>query len=262
MTDPVLLSKEGAVAIVRLNLPEMRNPVSGQETVNALCAILDDISADLSIGAVVLTGVGTAFSSGGDLSTMSMPGKLGGGPATRTPSQYRNGIQKLPLAFAAFDVPVIAAVNGAAIGAGCDLACMCDIRIAGERASFAESFVRLGLIPGDGGAWLLSKVVGQSKACEMAFTGDRIDAQEALACGLVSRVVPDEELMPTAMNLATRIASNPPEALRMAKKLMIRGQTMRLDELLELSAAYQALAHQSDEHHAAIELAREKFKKR
>lgn len=256
MSDPIVLTKEGGVALLEINLPDTRNPISAQPTIDALCDALEDVSADVSIGAAILTGRGTAFSSGGDLATISKPGGLGGGAATRTPSQYRLGIQKVPTAFAAFNVPIIAAVNGPAIGAGCDLACMCDIRIAGESAVFAESFVRLGLIPGDGGAWLLARAVGHSKACEMAFTGDRMTAAEALDCGLVSRVVPDADLMQTARDLAGRIARNPPEALRLAKRLMIRGQTMRLDELLELSAAYQSIAHTTSEHHAAIDKAR------
>ena len=109
--------------------------------------------------------------------------------------EYRNGIQRLPKALYNLDVPVIAAVNGPAVGAGLDLSCMCDMRIASEKATFAESFVKVGIVPGDGGAWLLPRVVGMSKASEMAFTGDALDAQEALACGLVSRVVPHERLM-------------------------------------------------------------------
>jgi enoyl-CoA hydratase/carnithine racemase len=130
---------------------------------------------------------------------------------------------------------------------------MCDIRIAGERAKFAESFVKLGIIPGDGGAWLLPRAVGLSKAAEMAFTGDTIDAQEALACGLVSKVVPGDRLMDAARALAGRIAANPGPALRMAKRLMREGQHLRLDSLLELSAAFQALAHHTPEHERALD---------
>jgi enoyl-CoA hydratase/carnithine racemase len=133
----------------------------------------------------------------------------------QTRRNYKLGIQRIPLAFDALEVPIIAAVNGSAIGAGCDLACMCDIRIAAESASFAESFVKLGIIPGDGGAWLLPRAVGFSKACEMAFTGDMVKSAEALACGLVSKVVPDGELMTAARALAERIAANPPHAVRM-----------------------------------------------
>ena len=126
---------------------------------------------------------------------------------------------QIPLAFERLDVPAIAAVNGAAIGAGCDLACMCDIRIASEKAKFAESFVKLGIIPGDGGAWLLQRTVGFSRAAELSFTGDTLDAAEALACGLVSRVAPPDQLLDEARKLADRIAANPGPALRMTKRL-------------------------------------------
>ena len=137
------------------------------------------------------------------------------------------------------------------IGAGCDLTCMCDIRIAGASARFAESFVKVGIVPGDGGAWLLQRAVGFSKAAEMAFTGDQLSAEEALACGLVSKVVPDEELMTAALALAKRIAANPPQAVRLTKRLLVEGRHSRLDTLLELSATMQALAHTTDDHREA-----------
>src|SRR3546814_6254754 len=164
---------------------------------------------------------------------------------------YKSGIQRIPLAFYNLEVPTIAAVNGAAIGAGCDLACMCDIRIASEHAKFAESFVKLGIIPGDGGAYFLPRAVGNSAACEMAFTGDTIDAEQALAWGLVSRVVPAETLMETARELAARIAANPGHALRLTKRLLREAQHAKLDTVLELSAAFQALAHHTEEHDQA-----------
>jgi enoyl-CoA hydratase/carnithine racemase len=150
------------------------------------------------------------------------------------------------------DVPLIAAVNGYAIGAGCDLACMCDIRIASETARFAESFIKVGLVPGDGGAWLLPRVVGMSKAAEMSFTGEMLDAAAALSCGLVSRVVAPEALLDEAMALARRIAANPGPTLRLTKRLLREGQTTRLDSLLELSAAYQAIAHKTAEQVEAV----------
>jgi enoyl-CoA hydratase/carnithine racemase len=154
--------------------------------------------------------------------------------------------------FEAIEVPVIAAVNGPAIGAGCDLACMCDIRIAGESAKFAESFVKLGLVPGDGGAWLLPRVIGFSRACEMAFTGDMIDAAQALACGLVSKVVPDADLLDAARSLAARIAANPPHAVRMTKRLFREAQRASLSAILDTSAAAQALCHATADHHEAV----------
>jgi 1,4-dihydroxy-2-naphthoyl-CoA synthase len=155
------------------------------------------------------------------------------------------------LALEKLDVPIIAAVNGPAMGAGCDLTTMCDIRIAAESARFAESFVKLGLVAGDGGSWLLPRVVGLSKAYEMALTGDTIDAQQALACGLVSQVVPDAELMPAARKLALRIAANPTQAVRMTKRLIREGQQNRLDTLLEMAASFQALVHTTADHREA-----------
>src|SRR5262245_37789027 len=157
--------------------------------------------------------------------------------------EYRRGIQRLTLALFNLEVPVIAAVNGHAIGAGLDLACMCDIRIASEKAKFAESFVKLGIIPGDGGAWLLQRVIGYQRAAELSFTGDTIDAQAALAIGLVTRVVAPDALMSSARELAARIAANSGPALRMTKRLLRQAQTARLEETLQLSAALQALAH-------------------
>ena len=129
---------------------------------------------------------------------------------------------------------------------------MCDIRIASKTAKFAESFVKVGIIPGDGGAWLLPRVVGLSKAAEMAFTGEAIDADEALRCGLVSAVTEPENLSEAAYALARRIAVNPGPTLRLTKKLMREGQHMRLDSLLELSAAFQALAHKTPQHEEAV----------
>jgi enoyl-CoA hydratase/carnithine racemase len=176
---------------------------------------------------------------------------FGGAPAELRDG-YRGGIQRIPKALYHCEVPVIAAVGGPAIGAGCDLALMCDMRVASTAAKFAESFVKLGIIPGDGGAWLLPRAVGLARAAEMAFTGDAIDAETALDWGLVSRVVEPDELLPTARALAERVAVNPPQALRMTKKLIREGQHQSLESLLELSAAMQALAHSTRDHHEAV----------
>jgi enoyl-CoA hydratase/carnithine racemase len=166
--------------------------------------------------------------------------------------EYRNGIQRIPKALFNLDVPVIAAINGPAIGAGLDLTCMCDIRIASDKATFAESFVRVGIVPGDGGAWLLPRAVGMSKASEMAFTGEALNAQEALACGLVSKVVAAEALMEAALTLARKIAANPGAVLRMTKRLLREGERSSLESLLELSAGYQAIAHKTSDHKEAV----------
>jgi enoyl-CoA hydratase/carnithine racemase len=130
---------------------------------------------------------------------------------------------------------------------------MCDMRIASSSASFAESFVRVGLIPGDGGAWLLPRAVGLAKAMEMSFTGDAVKADEALAIGLVSRVVPPDQLLDAARELAARIARNPGQTLRMTKRLLREGQHQKLESLLELSAALQVIAHKTPAHAEAVD---------
>jgi enoyl-CoA hydratase/carnithine racemase len=253
MADLILVTQDGSIRTVTLNAAERRNPISDLSMVDALADAMKDADTDPSVRAVILTGTGSAFSSGGDIRKM-VPGEGLRDPLpARTRANYRAGIQRLPLLFQSLDVPVIAAVNGPAIGAGCDLACMCDIRIAGESARFAESFVKIGLIAGDGGAWLLPRIVGFSKACELALTGDMIDAQEALRCGLVSQVVPDAELPDRARSIAERIAANPPHAVRMTKRLLREGQTAPLTGLLELSAAMQALAHATADHDEAVQ---------
>ncbi len=150
-------------------------------------------------------------------------------------------------------MPVVAAVNGPAIGAGLDLACMTDIRIGSEKAIFGETFVKLGIIPGDGGAWLLPRVIGMSRATQMTLTGEIIDAAKALEFGLISECVPHDQCLSRAIEVAGAIAVNPGHSTRMAKRLLREGQDMKLGPLLELSAAYQALAHHTEDHHEAVE---------
>lgn len=253
MNDAVLyeIDDEGIV-LLTLNRPELRNPISDAEVIEALLAVLARLEGDLKARVAILTGAGKGFSSGGNINEMKPGGSLNAGSPAATRVSYKRGIQRLPLAFAALEVPVIAAVNGAAMGAGCDLTCMCDLRIAGESAKFAESFVKLGLIAGDGGSWLLPRVIGWSKAAEMALTGDTIDAAEALACGLVSRVVPDAELLDAARALARRIAANPPHAVRMTKRLLWEGRRADLSTLLEMASAMQAAAHATADHEEAV----------
>jgi 2-(1,2-epoxy-1,2-dihydrophenyl)acetyl-CoA isomerase len=199
-----------------------------------------------------LTGEGDCFCSGGNLKDMREKKGMFGGTVGEIAAQYQAGIQRIPRSLYRLDLPLIAAVNGPAIGAGCDLACMCDIRIASERAVFAESFLKIGIIPGDGGTWFLPQVVGFSRAAEMLFTGDSLDAGAARSIGLVSKVVASEDLMKEAMELAKRIAANPPQVLRWTKRLLREAQHARLDSVLELSATYQALAHHTADHGEAL----------
>ena len=252
MTQPVLYEDEDGIVTLTLNQPKLRNPISDPEMIEGLTQTLVRIEADIRVRVAILTGAGSAFSSGGNLRKMGEGGGLKDKLPANTRRNYKDGIQRLPLLFEAMEVPIIAAVNGPAVGAGCDLACMCDIRIASEHASFAESFVKVGLVPGDGGAWLLPRVVGFSKACEMAFTGDAVDADEALRCGLVSQVVPGDGLLPAAKALAARIAANPPHVVRMTKRLLHASRLISIDATLEMSAAMQALAHATADHGEAV----------
>ena len=251
MPNFLLYDQVDHIVTLTMNEPERRNPLTGNEAVGEFLTALARIHDDRSVRVVILTGAGPAFSAGGDIRKMA--------EQTRPEVDqlalrhyYRTGIQQLTLAMVNLEVPMIAAVNGAAMGAGLDLACMCDIRIASEKAKFAESFVKLGIIPGDGGAWLLPRIVGWSRAAEMAFTGDAIDAQQALAWNLVSRMVAPEQLLPAARELAARIAANPPHAVRLTKRLMREAMQSRLDNVLELSAAFQAIAHKTADHQEAV----------
>ena len=253
MTDtPLLIEQTGSVCTLTLNLPEKRNPISEPVIVDAFEQALHNINRDNSIRVVVITGAGKAFSSGGDVKAMAAADGISNMSPPAARDWYLNGIQRIPRAMNELRVPAIAAVNGAAIGAGLDLACMADIRIAAESAKFASSFVRLGIIPGDGGAYFLPRAIGMSRASEMIFTGELIDAQQAHAWGLVSQVVADDKLMDTAYDLANRIAANPATSLRMAKRLVKEGYNGSLDTVLELSAAMQSIAHSTPEHKEAV----------
>jgi len=254
MSDFILCQRDGRVVTLTLNRPEMRNALGSHADCAELVAAIERAAADPGVAALVITGAGSAFCAGGDLTAMRE--RRGIGPldsplATR--NNYRAGIQRIPEVLWQCELPTIAAINGAAIGAGLDLALMCDIRFAASGAKLASSFIKVGIVPGDGGAYFLPRAVGWSKAAEMIFTGEAIRSEEALACGLVSKVVPAEQVLAEAHALAQRIASNPPQTLRLAKGLLREAQHARLPEVLQLSAAFQALAHETADHREALD---------
>lgn len=254
MSSFVEFERRGRVAVITLNHPDSLNAIGTQQDCQDLIEAVESLTDDRSISAAVLTGAGRAFSAGGNLKAMKE--RNGIGPLEQPDStrhNYRRGVQRITAAFMDCEVPLIAAINGHAVGLGCDLACLCDMRIAAESAKFSASFIKVGIVPGDGGAWSLQRVVGFSRAAEMFFTGDRYSAQEALGFGLVSRVVPDDQLLPEALALAERIAANPARALRLTKRLLREAQTQRMSEVLELSAAFQALAHETGDHAEALD---------
>jgi enoyl-CoA hydratase/carnithine racemase len=148
---------------------------------------------------------------------------------------------------------VVAAVNGPAIGLGNDVACLADTRIAADSAIFGATFLKIGLVPGDGGAWLLPRIIGMARASELLYTGDTIDAATARDWGLVSEVVPAGELMDRARAIAAKICNQAPDVLRMTKQLLRRGMLTDFDNIMELSASMQALAHHTSDHKEALD---------
>ena len=246
------LEKRGTIAVLTLDRPEAMNALGAAGDGDAIAALCAEVNADREIRCAILTGAGRAFSAGGDVKAMQNRTGAFGGSAADIRDGYRLNIHKLVRALYGIEVPMVAAVNGAAIGLGCDVACLADVRIAAEGAKFGVTFLRLGLIPGDGGAWLLPRTIGMSRAAELLYTADVVDAATACEWGLVSRVVPADALMDEAMKLAARIAEQPPQALRAAKALLRRGQTETYDTIMELSAQAQAIQHLTEDHSEGV----------
>lgn len=252
-SEPFLsVTREGPIVVATLNRPNERNAISQESHSREIVDLCDKITRDRTVRALIITGAGNAFCAGGNVKHMSLKeGMFEGSPYTLR-QRYRVGIQQIPAALYELEVPIIAAINGPAIGAGLDLACMSDVRIAAKTAIFAESFVKLGIVPGDGGAWFLPRIVGMPLATLMTLTGETIDAHRALEYGLVTEVTEPGELMARALEIAEAIAANPGHATRLAKRLLREGQDMKLGPLLELSAAFQALAHHTSDHAEAV----------
>lgn len=258
-TGFVKLEREGQIASLTFNSPDTRNAIGTRQDCDDILSALNTAVADASISCLILTGAGSAFSAGGNLKSMKTRTGIGRLAApVQTRDNYRQGVQSVIRALWDCELPMIAAVNGHAIGLGLDLACLCDLRIAADSAKFASSFIKMGLIPGDGGAWVLPRTVGLANAAELILTGDTLDATQALSMGLISRAVPAEQLMTEARALAERIVVNPPRTLRLAKRLLREGQQQRLSDVLELSSAYQALVHETDDHLEAVDAFLEK----
>ncbi|MFP4213265.1 MAG: crotonase/enoyl-CoA hydratase family protein [Desulfohalobiaceae bacterium] len=249
----ILWQQEGSVVRLVLNRPDIRNAVTGQEMIDEIEAACARINQDPDVKVLVLTGQDPAFSSGGNLKDMLHKRGMFAGSPEQIMENYRQQVQRIPRAVYNVQVPSIAAVNGPAVGAGCDLALMCDMRVASTQAAFAESFLNVGLIPGDGGAYFLPRVVGQARAAEMTFTGRVIQAQEAEHIGLVNRLAEHEQLISSTMQLARKIAVKPGAALRMSKRLLRLSQSSSMEQMLEQSAAYQALCHTTEEHMQALQ---------
>ena len=246
---------DDGVALLTMERPETRNVISDEPLVHELADACQALNRRTDVNAVVLTGRGTAFSAGGNIRKMADGEGMFGGSTDEIATGYRRGIQTLIRAVIGLEVPSIAAINGPAIGAGFDLALACDLRLCSRMARFGEVFVNLGLVPGDGGAWLLPRVVGHARASELAFTGRVFDADEALQLGVVLSVHEPDELAPAALDLARAIAAKPAVALRYTKRLLGRASASTFERALDEAADIQAILHGTTEHRAALERA-------
>ena len=251
MTDGLRVEVDGPVATLTLDRPQTLNALTVPVKI-ALREALESIAADTAVRSVILTGAGRAFCAGQDLAERDEP------DAAPLEVEVRERYNPIIRALRSMGQPVIAAVNGVAAGAGASLAFACDLRIAAEEARFVLAFGRIGLVPDSGATWFLPRLVGPAKAAELALVGDAMDAAEALQLGLVSRVVPGDQLMTEARALADRLAEGAPLALSLTKGALERSLTVDLDEALEGEAKLQGIAGASADHAEGLAAFREK----
>jgi 2-(1,2-epoxy-1,2-dihydrophenyl)acetyl-CoA isomerase len=258
VSDLEFAVKDG-VATACLNRPEKKNALS-EDMLRGLERALRESQEDPAVKVFVITGAGDAFCSGGDLGRRAKESEN----AVPTPLQRKNRLQqvthRVALAAEEFDKPLIAAVNGAAAGAGMDLALMCDLRFAARSARFAEAYIRVGLIPGNGGAYFLPRIVGPASALELLWTGDFIGAEEAHRIGLVNRVCDDGKLMEETLAFAARLAAGPPVQQRLIKKLVYQSLRTDLRTSLELVSSHMAVVQSTDDYREAIQAYKDKRK--
>ncbi|HYA15723.1 MAG TPA: enoyl-CoA hydratase-related protein [Syntrophales bacterium] len=248
----IMFQVDQGIGTMTLNRPDIRNAITHREIIEEIKSVCQQVNEDLNVKALIVTAVDPAYSSGGNVKDMKdRKGMFKGTPA-EIMEKYRSNLQEVLLTVYNVEIPTIAAVNGSAVGAGCGLALMCDIRVASRKATFGETFLNVGLITGDGSAFTLPRTVGMAKACELIFTGATIDADTALNIGLINYVVDHEQLLAKASEIAANIASKPPQALRMTKRLMRTGQHSTLVHIMEEAAAFQSLCHYTEDHMEAL----------
>jgi 2-(1,2-epoxy-1,2-dihydrophenyl)acetyl-CoA isomerase len=254
MAQELLVDIQDGIAVLTLNRPEKLNAFTGA-MLQGLIDALDECDSRADVRVAILTGAGRGFCSGGDVSGM-------GGAADNRPHVTKKRIweqiQAFPKRAARFEKPLIAAVNGVATGGGMDLALACDIRVAGASARFAETYAKIGLLPGGGGAWFLPRQVGTARALELLWTADFLDAEQALAIGLVNHVYPDEVLMAETLKLAQRVAAMPPLSVQLIKRAVMQGLSVDMTTAFDLISSHIAIARAGHDHPEAIAAFREK----
>jgi 2-(1,2-epoxy-1,2-dihydrophenyl)acetyl-CoA isomerase len=254
MPENLLFEVSDEIATLTLNRPAKLNAFT-DDMLEGIVAAIDDCEERDDVRVVILTGKGRGFSTGGDIGTM---GEAQDNRPHVTKDRIWDGIQAFPKRLARFDKPIIAAVNGMAVGGGMDLALACDFRVAAQSARFAETYAKIGLAPGGGGAYFLPRLVGAGRALEMLWTAEFIDAQTALEIGLVNHVFPNDTLMDETRKIAKRIASMPPLSVRLIKRAVYQGLNADMDTALDLISSHIAVARAGADHPEAIAAFKEK----
>ena len=244
MSELLYEIREDGVATITLNRPERLNAFT-REMIDLWVEALEDAQRNEAVQVVVVTGAGRAFCTGGDVGAMNeRPTDINGLDHKR----WLEVVHRVPLALEALDKPVIAALNGVAVAAGLDMALMCDLRFAAAGARFSEGYVKVGLIPGDGGTYFLPRLVGTARALELLWTGDFFTAEQAAEMGLVNRVYPADQLMAEVSAFAARLAGGPSVAIRTTKRAVYQGLRMDLRTHLDLLSSHMGFIRQTEDH--------------
>ena len=246
--DDLLVEKRDGIATITLNVPDKMNALS-MKMRKSLPVATDDLNRDDEVKVVIVTGAGRAFCAGGDIDSMKARME---GTFQQTRFEKLQAVGYWGDVFVKMDKPVIAAINGAAVGAGFALALSCDIRIASEKARFGCAFILRGLVPDSGTTFFLPRVVGTEKALELMLTGELFDAAEAFRLGIVSRVVSPDDLMKTAQELAAKFAQQPPIAVELTKRVVYRGMIDDIKRQIDWESGAQQICMQSEDHKESI----------
>ncbi|MNK12087.1 putative enoyl-CoA hydratase echA8 [compost metagenome] len=249
--------RDNHILWLTLDNPEQSNAIS-LDMVSSLTQVLKYADFDSDVRVIVIQGEGSAFCAGGDIKAMENKTGMFAGESNELRMRYMHGIQQIPKCIEDLSKPVIAMVNGAAVGAGCDLAMMCDLRIGSAKSKFAETFTKLNLVPGDGGTFFLQRVIGYSKAMQMFMTGDLIEGAKALEWGLLNYLVDEKDLKAETEKLAVKISGNGPVAIQMTKKAMKIAYLHDLGTSLDLLAGYQGITQRTHDHFEALKAFKEK----
>ncbi len=248
----ILIEQEAQIGTIVLNRPHHSNAFT-VEMIDAWVKALEDLRSDPEVRVIVVTGAGKGFCSGAEVEILEKSAS-----ALERKNLLWQHIHRIPLLLESLDKPIIAMINGTAVGAGLDMALMCDLRIAAKSARLSEAYARMGLVPGDGGAYFLPRLVGTAKALELLWTADFISGERAEAIGLVNHVVADDELRDFTYALARKIANMPPLAVQMIKRAVYQSRHVDLRTALDLISSHMAVIQSTEDSQEALQAFREK----